>query len=232
MVADHTAYSRWNDEYVDRDPRDLLAEVYQRYGHEVTLASSFGAEDVVLIDMACQVNPSPEVFCLDTGLLFDETYQLIERIQSRYSLRFQAYRPRQTVAEQAKEFGEALWLRDPNRCCALRKLEPLLRALDGKTAWISGIRREQAPTRKNAQLVEWDPSHQLIKVNPLAYWTDQMVWDYIRDHALDYNPLHDQSYPSIGCVPCTRPVKPGESARAGRWAGFDKTECGLHEDES
>jgi len=230
MAVNYTIESRWNDEYVDRDPRDLIAQVYQRYGAGVTLASSFGAEDVVLIDMACQSNTSPEVFSLDTGLLFDETYQLIERIVNRYPIRYRAIQPRQTVAQQAEEFGPDLWAREPNLCCAMRKVEPLLRALDGKTAWITGIRRDQSPTRQNAQLIEWDEQHQLIKVNPLAYWTEAMVWDYIREHELDYNPLHDQNYPSIGCFPCTRAVKPGESARAGRWAGFEKTECGLHQD--
>jgi phosphoadenosine phosphosulfate reductase len=229
MTARLTIDDSWNDEYVDRDPRDLLARVYARYGSDVTLASSFGAEDVVLIDMACQVVKTPDVFCLDTGLLFPETYQLIDRIQARYALRFRSIAPRQTVAQQANEFGEALWARNPNQCCALRKVEPLLRALDGRPAWITGIRRDQAPSRQHAALIEWDPAHDLIKVNPLAYWTDVMVWDYIRSHHLEYNPLHDQNYPSIGCLPCTRPVQPGESARAGRWAGFEKTECGLHQ---
>lgn len=228
MVADQTIDVNWNDEYLNRDPRDLMSQIYQRYGQGVTLASSFGAEDVVLIDMAAQVTAHPDVFCLDTGLLFPETYDLIARIRSRYSIEYHAFTPRQTVAEQAEEFGAELWAREPNRCCALRKVEPLLRALDGKTAWITGIRREQSPTRQNAQLVEWDSAHQLIKFNPLAYWTEAMVWDYIREHDLDYNVLHDRNYPSIGCMPCTRPVAPGESARAGRWTGFDKTECGLH----
>jgi len=230
MASEYTIDGSWNDEYVDRDPRDIISKVYQRYGEGVTLASSFGAEDVVLIDMACQVTDAPEVFSLDTGLLFDETYQLIERVKSRYKIRYRAVTPKQTVEEQAQEFGAALWSREPNRCCAMRKVEPLLRALDGKTAWITGIRRDQSPTRQHAQLIEWDEQHQLIKVNPLAYWTDEMVWAYIREHQLDYNPLHDQNYPSIGCFPCTRPVKPGESARAGRWAGFEKTECGLHQE--
>lgn len=230
MAADSLIEPRWNSEYVYRDPRDLLAKVYERYGDGITLASSFGAEDVVLIDMACQVTSHPDVFSLDTGLLFTETYQLIDRIKARYPIRLWTFAPRQTVQDQAEEFGADLWARYPDRCCALRKVEPLLRALDGRTAWITGIRREQSPSRQNAQLIEWDSQHQLVKVNPLAYWTEAMVWAYIREHNLDYNPLHDQRYPSIGCVPCTRPVRPGESSRAGRWAGFEKTECGLHQE--
>ena len=218
----------WNQKFMDRDPLALLEHVYRQYGPEVTLASSFGAEDVVLVDMACQVTAAPEVFCLDTGLLFPETYALIERIVARYPIRYRAVQPRLSVAEQASEFGPELWARDPAACCGLRKVEPLLRALDSKRAWITGIRRDQSPTRKNAQLMEWDDAHDLVKVNPLAYWSHEMVWEYIKRHGLDYNPLHDHHFPSIGCVPCTRAVEPGEPLRSGRWAGFEKTECGLH----
>lgn len=222
----------WNDEFVDRDPRDLIARVYETLGDGVTLASSFGAEDMILIHLAAEVAPGAEVFCLDTGLLFPETYALIETVRERYPIRYRPVQPRLTVDEQAAEFGDALWARRPDACCQLRKVEPLLRALDGKDAWITGIRREQSPTRASANLVEWDAAHELFKVNPLAYWTEAEVWDFIHRHDIPYNPLHDQNYPSIGCLPCTRPVRPGESSRAGRWAGFDKTECGLHVNES
>ncbi len=221
---------QWNRDFMGRDPLALLDQVYRRYGPEVILASSFGAEDVVLIDMACQVAAAPEVFCLDTGLLFPETYALIERIVARYPIRYRAVQPRLSLAQQAGEFGPELWARDPAACCGLRKVEPVLRVLDGKRAWITGIRRDQSPTRKNAQLMEWDEAHHLVKVNPLAYWSEEMVWEYIERRGLEYNPLHDENYPSIGCAPCTRAVQPGEPSRAGRWSGFDKTECGLHAD--
>lgn len=232
MALASVEFQAWNDEFVDRDPRDFLNRVYRTFGDGVTLASSFGAEDMILIHLAAEVAPGAEVFCLDTGLLFPETYALIDAVRERYPIRFRAVKPRLTPDQQAEEFGDALWARKPDTCCQLRKVEPLLRALDGKAAWITGVRREQSPTRANANLVEWDAAHDLVKINPLAHWTEAEVWGFIHAHGVLYNPLHDRNYPSIGCLPCTRPVKPGESSRAGRWAGFEKTECGLHVSES
>jgi phosphoadenosine phosphosulfate reductase len=133
-----------------------------------------------------------------------------------------------TPEHQAAQHGEALWTRHPDQCCELRKVEPLTRVLKGFDAWITGIRRDQSPTRANAQLIEWDQKFQLVKVNPLAKWTWEDVWTYIRTHEVPYNELHDHHYPSIGCTHCTSPVMPGEDSRAGRWKNFTKTECGLH----
>lgn len=133
-----------------------------------------------------------------------------------------------SLDEQAAAYGPALWSREPDRCCALRKVEPLRRFLQGYRAWITGLRRQQSPTRAGTRPVEWDQRFGLVKVNPLFRWSRDEVWRYIRDHDVPYNPLHDRGYPSIGCWPCTTPVAPGEDERAGRWRGFHKTECGLH----
>lgn len=195
---------------------------------DIALACSFGVEDVALVDMISKIRPRTKVFYLDTDFLFPETYELIERIRERYQVSLIRYQPLLTVAEQAEEHGDALWTLDPDLCCSIRKVEPLRRALAGLNAWVTGIRRDQAPTRANAQIVEWDAKFALVKVNPLAPWTWEQVWEYIWAENVPYNPLHDQGYPSIGCTHCTRQVQPGEDPRAGRWSGTGKTECGLH----
>lgn len=194
----------------------------------IALACSFGAEDVALVDMISKIRPRTKVFYLDTHLLFPETYDLIEQIRERYEVSLIQYEPLLTLEEQAEQYGDALWSRDPDGCCGVRKVEPLRRALDGLHAWVTGIRRDQAPTRANAGIVEWDAKFELVKVNPLAAWTWDHVWAYIRAEQVPYNPLHDQGFPSIGCTHCTRPVRAGEDPRAGRWSGSTKTECGLH----
>jgi phosphoadenosine phosphosulfate reductase len=224
--------SQWAEigkRFTGQSPLAILAWAYQQFGDRITLASSFGLEDVALIDMAAQVVPCPDVFMLDTDLLFHETYQTVQAIQARYRVRLRRIRPSLSLAEQADQYGDDLWARDPDLCCRLRKVLPLNEALDGYAAWITGIRREQSPTRAAALAVEWDGSHGLVKVNPLVLWSTAEVWQWVRDHDVPYNPLHDQGFPSIGCMPCTRAVKPGEDLRAGRWSGFEKKECGLHQ---
>ncbi|MCG0238778.1 MAG: phosphoadenylyl-sulfate reductase [Firmicutes bacterium] len=195
----------------------------------IAIACSFGAEDVVIVHMAAQILPGVRVFYLDTDLLFPETYATRDRVAARYPIRLEQVRPALSLEEQARRYGDDLWARDPDLCCSLRKVEPLRGVLAGLWAWITGIRREQSPTRAHAREVEWDKKFGLVKVNPLVRWTWEEVWGYIRGNEIPYNPLHDRNYPSIGCIHCTRPVKPGEHFRAGRWAGFQKTECGLHE---
>ena len=195
----------------------------------ITFACSFGAEDVVLVDMIRKIRPETDIFYLDTDFHFRETYETRDRLAERYGLRFIRVSPELTPEEQAARYGEELWKRDPNLCCNLRKVEPLSRFLAGYDAWITGIRREQAPTRANAKKVEYDHKFGLIKFNPLADWKWDDVWRYIRENDVPYNPLHDRNYPSIGCLHCTRPVKPGEDLRAGRWSGTGKIECGLHQ---
>ncbi len=220
-----------SDSFESKGPEDVLAYALKQYAPKIILACSFGAEDVVLVDMIQKINPRTPLFYLDTEFLFPETYALRDRILTRYGMApEQVIRmtSRLTPAEQATQHGEALWQREPDRCCHLRKVEPLTRALEGHAAWITGIRRDQAPTRAKAGLVEWDHKFGLVKVNPLAAWTMGQVWSYIRAHEVPYNPLHDQNYPSIGCTHCTAPVQPGDDPRAGRWKGSQKTECGLH----
>ncbi len=221
-----------SDSFEARQPQDVLADALERFTPRVILACSFGAEDVVLVDMIHRLKPDTPLFYLDTDFLFPETLATRDRVIERYGLR-----PEQvlqvksllTPERQAREHGEALWMRDPDRCCALRKVEPLSRVLRGYDAWITGIRRDQAPSRAQAGLVEWDHKFGLVKVNPLAKWTAADVWAYIQVHEVPYNPLHDRNYPSIGCTHCTSPVEPGEDSRSGRWQNRPKTECGLHQ---
>lgn len=195
---------------------------------EVAVASSFGLEDVALIHMASVHQQDARIFYLDTDLLFKETYQTRDRLQEKYGMEFIRVPASLTLMEQTAVHGAELWRSQPDSCCNIRKVVPLGSFLKGERAWITGIRRDQSPARKNAQVVEWDAKFSLVKVNPLAAWTQEDVRAYIRENDIPYNVLHDQGYPSIGCIPCTRAVAVGEDPRAGRWSGFDKTECGLH----
>src|SRR5579875_4170562 len=209
-------------------PEEVLAWAAARHRPRIMLACSFGVEDCVLVDMLSRVAPDVEAFYLDTGLLFPETYQLRDRLAERYATRFHQILPALTVDEQADAYGPALWSREPDRCCHMRKVEPLRGVLAGLDCWITGIRRQQSRTRAASQRLEWDAKFGLAKVNPLVAWSAEQVWEYVHRHEVPYNPLHDRGYPSIGCWPCTRPVREGEDERAGRWAGLQKTECGLH----
>lgn len=209
-------------------PEELIRWSIEQFSPEIAIASSFGAEDVVLIDLASRLGRGFRVFTLDTDFLFPETYTLIDEIETKYGMEIERTRPRLTPEEQAREYGAALWSREPDRCCNIRKVEPLKEMLGSLDAWITGVRRDQAPTRANTRKLDWDAKFGLVKINPLADWTWDGVWEYIRANQVPYNPLHDRNYPSIGCTYCTRPVNPGEDLRAGRWSGFQKTECGLH----
>ncbi len=215
------------EKYEHEPPEALLAWAVETFPN-ITLACSFGAEDVVLVDMLQKISPKTDIFYLDTDFHFKETYETRDRLAERYGVEFVQVKPGLTPEEQAAKYGDELWKRNPNECCNIRKVQPLVNILGKYDAWITGIRRDQAPTRANAKKVEYDSKFGLIKFNPLANWTSEQVWSYIRDHDVIYNPLHDQNYPSIGCEHCTRPVMPGEDPRAGRWSGFEKTECGLH----
>ncbi len=211
------------------EPREIVAAALDLFGDRITIASSFGLEDVALIHMATSVAKGPiDVFCLDTEVLFPETYALMNRFSESYAIRLRRVVPEFSLAQQIERYGEELWARDPDQCCKLRKVEPLGRALQGYDAWVTGLRRAQGPTRQNAKAVEPDARHGLTKVNPLVRWSDEQLWAYVRAEEVPYNPLHERGYPSIGCIHCTRAVSPGEDPRAGRWAGFAKTECGLH----
>jgi phosphoadenosine phosphosulfate reductase len=223
----------WGESFEAMQPQEVLAAAIQRYAPKIVLACSFGAEDVVLVDMVHRINPSVPLFYLDTDFLFPETYATRDRIIERYDLKpAQVLQMKSllTPERQREQYGEALWSTDPDQCCQLRKVEPLIRVLKGYEAWITGIRRDQAPTRAHAKLIEWDARFQLVKVNPLARWSWSDVWTYIKVYEVPYNELHDRNYPSIGCTHCTSPVKPGDDPRAGRWKDQAKTECGLHKE--
>ncbi|SFI61793.1 phosphoadenylyl-sulfate reductase [Thermoflavimicrobium dichotomicum] len=213
----------------DAHPIEIIRWGLERLGTSAfTFACSFGYEDVALVDMVLEVDPSIDIFYLDTDLHFPETYQTRDRLAERYQKEFIRVATTLTLEEQAKQYGEKLWTRNPDICCRLRKVEPLKEFLKRYQGWITGIRREQAPTRAHTEVVEYDQTFGLVKLNPLAFWNSKQVWNYIHEKNIPYNPLHDQNYPSIGCLPCTRPVQPGEDPRAGRWAGTQKIECGLH----
>ena len=212
-----------------REPQDILRWAVDRYHPGLALACSFGGPSgMVLLDMLMRIESGVEVFYLDTDFLFPETYQLRDTAAARYGFKPVGYMSLLTPQQQAQKHGDALWARDPDACCAIRKVEPNRRALAGKRAWISGIRRDQSKTRTDIDIVQWDEQFGLVKINPLANWTESQVWKYILDNGVPYNVLHDQNYPSIGCTHCTKPVAPGDDPRSGRWQGFDKTECGLH----
>jgi len=208
--------------------REVLSWSFRTFGSSIEMASGFGAEGMALIDIAAGLNPSLRVFTIDTGFLFPETYQLIDEVEKRYGIRVDRVQPRLTPSDQAEIYGEALWATSPDQCCGLRKVEPLKEKLSALRAWITAIRRDQTKVRASAKKIEWDQKFQLVKINPIADWTNDDVWDYIRANNVPYNALHDSNFTSIGCTHCTRAVHPGEDARAGRWAGFQKTECGLH----
>jgi phosphoadenosine phosphosulfate reductase len=212
-------------------PQDALRWAVDAFFPDLTLACSFGGPSgMVLLDMIAQIEPRVEVFYLDTDFLFAETYQTRDRAIARYGIAPVAYKSAYTPEQQAAAFGERLWERDPDRCCALRKVEPNQRALASKRAWVSGIRRDQSATRAETPVVQRDAKFGLVKVNALARWTEADVWAYIVSNDVPYNPLHDSGYPSLGCTYCTKAVAEGEDLRSGRWDGFDKTECGLHAD--
>jgi phosphoadenosine phosphosulfate reductase len=207
---------------------EVLHWAFESFGSRVQMASGFGAEGMVLIDIASRINPDLRVFTIDTDFLFPETYRLIEKVEKRYGIQVERVRPRLTPEDQEEVYGPALWSINPDQCCALRKVEPLKEKLATLRAWITAIRRDQTAIRATARKIEWDRKFRLIKVNPIADWTTKDVWNYVHEHNVPYNPLHDRNYPSIGCTHCTRAVQPGEDPRSGRWSGTGKTECGLH----
>lgn len=211
------------------EPQTILTWAARAFAGRLALACSFGgASGLVLLDMLVHIDRRVPVYYLDTGLLFEETYEHVARVAKHYGIEPVRVRPALTLPAQAALHGERLWERNPDRCCALRKVEPQREFLRGYAAWISGIRRADSATRKETSVVAWDDTFGLLKINPLATWSDDQVWAYIHAHGVPYNPLHDRGYRSIGCVTCTVTAAGGEDARAGRWKGFAKTECGLH----
>ena len=206
--------------------QEIVRWAVDTFGDGFAIASSM--EDGLMAHLASSVAPGVQVVFLDTGYHFAETIGTRDAVAATYDVRVRTVLPLLTVKQQDAEYGAELWRTDPTACCNLRKVEPLARALEPYTAWASGIRRDEAVTRRDVRVVEWDARRSMVKVNPIATWTQDQVDEYVAEHGVLLNPLLDDGYPSIGCAPCTRRVAPGEDPRSGRWAGSSKVECGLH----
>lgn len=217
-----------NDRFNEADPDDVLKWGFEHFGKDMVLGTGFGPAGVYLIDRIVTMGLPIPIFYLDTQLLFDETYTLRDRLEKRYDISITQVLPELSPDEQAEKHGEKLWEKNPDNCCYMRKVLPLQNYLSDKKAWTTGVRRNQSETREKTGIIEWDPVNEVVKINPLATWTNEQVWEYIRERNLPYNPLHDDGYPSIGCIPCTQPASNEEDERSGRWQDMDKTECGIH----
>lgn len=227
------------DDLENKSAQEIVRWALEKYGNKVALASSFGAEDVVLVDIIDKVGRelgiTPKIFTLDTGRLPQETYDVMEKVKEKYEVDIEVYFPATyEVEEMERKYGPNLFYKSVELrqlCCKVRKIEPLNRALKNLDAWICGLRKEQSVTRAEIKKIEVDLAHNnIVKINPLIDWTEKDVWDYIKKHNVPYNALHDKNYPSIGCAPCTRAIKEGEDVRAGRWwwETPEQKECGLH----
>ncbi|MGF1657413.1 MAG: phosphoadenylyl-sulfate reductase [Verrucomicrobiales bacterium] len=222
-----------NKELEEKALTEKLAWVWETFGARAAIGTSFQGAGIVIMDHASAAGIPLPVFTLNTGLLFSETLALQKAVEERFNIVVEGLHPEQSVEEQAAEHGDALWSRKPDLCCVLRKVLPLQKKLESLDVWITGVRRQQASTREGVKILElyrFDVlrDRYILKMNPLAAWTREQVWEYIREKNLPSNPLLDKGFRSIGCVPCTRPVGEGDNERAGRWTGFDKEECGIH----
>lgn len=223
-----------NQQWDKVEPETMLRHFMEIYGDRIALSSSLSAEDQALTDMMLGINPQAHIFSLDTGRLFPETYALLDKTNLHYGIKIEVFCPQtEALQEMVSTQGINLFYESIEKrhfCCQVRKLEPLSRAFRTLDAWVCGLRRGQSVTRNDMRRVEWDERHGLLKINPLIDWSEEQVWAYVREHRVPYNKLHDQGFPSIGCQPCTRAVKPGEDIRSGRWWWEDPQhrECGLH----
>lgn len=223
-----------NEKFSQTDTIELLSYFLDLYGDKMALSSSLSIEDQMLTDMLLKINSKARIFTLDTGRLFPETYSLIDRTNMKYNTNIEIFFPNaQEVETMVGENGINLFyngIDERKLCCKVRKINPLKRAFAQLDVWVCGLRRDQSVTRQNVQLIEWDETNGLVKLNPIIHLSEQEVWDYIKTHKVPYNKLHDQGFPSIGCQPCTRAIEPGEDIRAGRWwwENPEHKECGLH----
>ena len=206
---------------------EAMEWMFEQFGADHYIACSFQKTSSVTAHIAKAVNPDARFFYLDTDVLFPETYDTRDKLAAALDIEFDRYH-NLTLDEQAAEYGDELWKREPDSCCGIRKVEPMRRALSSVDCWVAGVRRADSSSRAVAPKFAWDKKFNLWKLNPLADWTERDVWNYIREHSLPYNPLHDRGYPSIGCTHCTKPVDPGGDPRDGRWTGLAKTECGIN----
>jgi phosphoadenosine phosphosulfate reductase len=225
----HSLAERFEDEPLDR----VLEWAWDEFGTRAAIGTSFQGSGLVIIDHAVQLGLPFPVFTIDTGLLFPETYELKRRLEDFFGIVIEGLQPAQTVAEQNAEYGPELWRTNPDSCCMLRKVLPLQRKLSSLDVWITGVRRNQSDARRETrilELYEFDKlrGHHILKLNGMAAWSRDAIWEHIHRRGIPYNPLHDRGYRSIGCWPCTRPSTNPDNERAGRWEGFDKTECGIH----
>ncbi len=223
-----------NKRFEKYSAEDILQYLIDQYPEKIIFTSSMGIEDQVITGMLAGFDKNPDIIMLDTGRLFYEVYDLIEKTENRYNIKIKIFFPDfKEVEEMVNSKGINLFydnIENRKQCCRIRKTEPLSRAIADYKVWVTGLRTEQSTTRKNLKIVEWDSVNNIIKINPLLNWTNDDIWDYVHEHKVPYNPLHDKGYPSIGCQPCTRSVQPGEEVRAGRWwwESPETKECGLH----
>ena len=221
-----------NGQFAGQGTREILAWAAGRFGRRAAIGTSFQGAGLVMMHLAREAGLSFPIFTLDTGLLFPETLDLKKRLEDFYGWPIESVRPDLTLDQQAEAQGPALWSRDPDLCCTMRKVLPLQSRLQDLDCWITGLRRHQAESRAGIGVIELynldQAGGQIVKLNPMADWSREAVWKYIRQHRIPYNPLHDQGYQSIGCMTCTRKTGEGEGERAGRWTGFKKVECGIH----
>lgn len=220
--------SQVSDAFELAEPASIVRWAIETFGDGLTLGTAFGVSGIVLMDLAIRVRPDVEIFYIDTGMFFEETYALIEQLEAHWGRTFTAYRPTISLERQTEEYGDELWASNPDQCCLMRKVMPMRRALTARTAWLTAVRRDQASTRADTPILQLNRKFNVVKIAPLANWTERQVWTWLMEQGLPYNVLHDHGYPSIGCRPCTSPVEGGDDLRAGRWAGTGKTECGLH----
>lgn len=235
MSIDKLDLELLNNEYKNKSPFEIIKYVYDKIGaSRVALASSLSIEDQLLTDILLKIDNKARIFFIDTGRHFQSTYDLMERTMRRYHFKYEVYTPEsQDLEPLIREYGPNLFYNSVDlrkKCCEIRKVKPLKRVLATVDGWICGLRREQSVTRENINIFEWDYVHSIYKINPIAFWTEDMVWEYIKKENIPYNSLYDKGFRSIGCQPCTRAVKPGEDVRSGRWwwEDPDKKECGLH----
>lgn len=233
-MIDASIISQWNKELSGASPQQVLAFFLEKFKGKIALSTSLGIEDQVLTQMVAEIDRSTRIFTLDTGRLFPEAYDLMDRTSKKYKINMEVFFPNaHEIEEMVAQKGINLFydsIENRKLCCRLRKLVPLARAMQGLDVWITGLRREQSVTREDMQVVEWDENNNMLKINPLIDWTEQQAWDYVSEHKIPVNPLHKKGFASIGCQPCTRAIEPGEDVRAGRWwwENPETKECGLH----
>ena len=233
LISNPAEIAALSQEFESASANEILRWAFEQFGRSAAIGTSFQGAGLVTIHHAVSAGLPLPVFTIDTGLLFSETLELKARLEAYFGIVIESLVPERTVEEQAQDIAPELWLSGPDLCCTLRKVEPLQKKLNQLDAWVVGLRREQSAGRAQIQILElyeFDKLREknILKVNPLARWSRDEVWDYIRHHGIPYNPLMDRGFRSIGCFPCTRVVLSGQDDRAGRWTGFDKSECGIH----